>query len=119
MHKLVQIISLLVFVSALGLFAGAGCGKSNAGFNSADGKVFDTAPAEIKQAWQDVLAADAGTNYVETLGLLNKLKRMPLSEEQSTVVTKKFSDFDQRLFSAAATNDPSAVQALQVMRTRH
>lgn len=111
-------ILLWLAVSALALGPGAGCGRSNNAISAAQSKAFDSAPADVRETWQKALAADAATNYLEILNLLNSLKQMQLSDEQRDVLNKKFTDFDQRLWAAAAKNDPSAQQAVQAMRTR-
>src|SRR5215469_7337008 len=110
---------LWLAVACLAVSLGAGCGKSTSGgISAAQSSVFDSAPADVKDTWQKVLAADAATNYLDTLKLLNKLNVMQLTDAQRNVLDKKSTDFMQRLWSAAAKNDPSAQQAVQAMRTR-
>ena len=106
----------LLVVSAL-TFLSAGCGKQTAKVDSTEAKAFDSAPPEIKEAWDQALAADAATNYVETVKLLKSLRSMPLSEPQFVALEKETADFNQRLFGAAGKHDPAAVQAVQVMRS--
>lgn len=111
-------ILLWLAVAALTTLLGTGCSRSNGGFSATQSKAFDSAPADVRETWQKALAADAATNYMDTLNLLNSLKLMQLSDEQRDVLNKKFTDFDQRLWAAAAKKDPSALQAVQAMRTR-
>ena len=111
-------ILLWLAVAALATLPVAGCSKSNGGVSAAQSKAFDSAPVDVKDTWQKALAADSATNYLDTLNLLNRLKQMQLTDEQRDVLNKKFTDFGQRLWAAAAKNDPSALQAVQAMRTR-
>jgi ABC-type glycerol-3-phosphate transport system substrate-binding protein len=119
MHIFRRTLLFLLAVSVLAGFAGAGCSRSKSpGVSSDQAKVFDSASDDIKQTWEKAQAADATNNYVDTLNALNQLKQIQLSDAQRDVLNKKFDDFDQRLWSAAAKNDPSAVAAAQVMRSR-
>jgi hypothetical protein len=111
-------ISLLLAVSALTILSGAGCGKSTTKGMTAGSKAFENAPPEVKEAWNKALAADAATNYTDALSLLKNLRTMQLNEAQLIALDKETTDFNQRLFDAAAKNDPAAVQAVQIMHSQ-
>jgi hypothetical protein len=103
---------------ALMFFAAIGCHKQpSVAVNPDQLKAFDDASPEIKQAWQNALASDATTNYLDTENQLQALKKMNLSTNQYVTVQTELDVFHYRLVQAAEKNDPAAVQAvLQIQK---
>lgn len=91
----------------------AGCGPKAPTLSSQDMKAFESAPAEVKEAWQKALAADKANDYVTAAALLNSLEQMTLSDSQKQALEVEREAFGQRLMQAAEKNDPAAVKAIQ------
>ena len=94
----------------------AGCGDSSTRLTTAESKAFDSAPAELKQQWEQTLAADKANNYSTVQTLLDGLANQQLSENQKLALEKERADFGQRLWAAAEKNDPAATKAVQDSR---
>jgi hypothetical protein len=95
------------------LLLAAGCGQKTAQLTADQNKAFDSAPPEVKQAWEKVLAADKSNDYVTAVASLDGLKKMILSDEQSKALEAERDAFGQRLMKAVDKNDPAAIQAVQ------
>ena len=89
----------------------AGCGRSASG-NSRGG--FESAPPELKTAWETAVAADKTNDYVPAvLGYKEiLLQRDQLSPSQVKAVEEASSELFQRLVTASVKGDPAAKQAL-------
>lgn len=98
---------------ALLMLTAAGCGQRGVKLSSAQSKAFDSAPAEVQQAWTKALAADKANDYVNAQTLLDSLKQMSLNEPQQQALDTERAAFGQRLWQAAEKNDPVAVKAVQ------
>ena len=89
----------------------AGCGQRGSGGGSG---TFDSAPPEIREAWDKAVAADKTNDYVTAvLGykqILAQQDRLP--PNQAKVVQEASGNLFQRLVAASAKGDPAARQAL-------
>jgi hypothetical protein len=113
LKTLIQYASLVVVSTAL--FCGCGQGKSKV--DSADLKVFDSAPAELKDLWLQSQAA-AGTNdYVQAMLALRALMQRELSPEQRAAVETTMGAYDAKLSRAAARGDAEAKKAQETLRS--
>ena len=99
---------------ALALLICAGCGDKSSQLTPNQTKIFDNAPAEVKQAWEKALSADKSNDYVAAQTLLSSLSGMVLSDAQRKVLDEERAAFGQRLMQAADKNDPAAIQAVQM-----
>ena len=110
----VWVASCTVFFFAL--LIGAGCGQSQLKLTASDSKAFDSAPAEVKLAWEQALAADKANDYATTHKLLESLRKMQLKDDQKQAVEKECTEFGQRLWAAAKKNDPAAVKVIREIK---
>ncbi len=96
-----------------------GCGqKAGPALSAGDKQAFDKAPAEVKQVWDRVLAADRTNDYVLAQNLLYKLSRQPLPPEQRDAVSNETAVLSKRMYDAAEQGDATALNAMQELR-RH
>jgi hypothetical protein len=79
---------------------------------------FDSAPADVKQSWNEALVAwkkhqypEAATNFV---GLQSKAGN--LSTQQSDALTKAVEEFGQEAFEVANKGDARATEAVKLLR---
>jgi hypothetical protein len=90
----------------------AGCGQKTATITPAQSSAFDSAPPEVKQAWDKALAADKANDYVTAEASLAGLQKMILSDAQTQALNAEHDAFGERLMKAAEKNDPAAIQAV-------
>ncbi len=112
--------STWVAIGAFFIFAlllGAGCGKSQLKLTASESKAFASAPAEVKLAWEQALAADKANDYANTHKLLESLRQMQLNADQMQAVEMESAAFGQRLWAAAKNNDPAAVKVVRDIKT--
>jgi hypothetical protein len=109
---------LLCAVVSVAILPGSGCSKKSTGSVAIHSKAFDSAQPDVKQLWDQAVAADAAHNYSDTVTALKALRTKPLNDEQMVALDKETTDFKTRLFDAAGKNDPAAVQAVQLMRSQ-
>lgn len=102
-----QIVMMAIFA--------AGCGAKKAAVGA---KSFDSAPPQIKQAWDKAWAADKTNDYLAAAtgykALLNS--HDALKPEQAQAVQEANGKLLQRLVNAATAGDAAAKQALQSMQ---
>jgi hypothetical protein len=99
-----------------------GCGQTSAKLSSSEKQAFETANADVKQAWERVLAAEKTKDYLNAQTLFDNLGQMQLTEAQKQTLIKEREAFNQRIWQAAEKNDPAAVKAVQASqrsRTRN
>lgn len=102
-----------------GLLLVTGCGnKASSVSRPVDKQVFDKAPPQVKQAWEQVLEADRTNGYALARGLLNDLSKEPLTPEQSAAVNNEMTALTQRMYEQASKGDPVAQAAVREMRRR-
>jgi hypothetical protein len=90
-----------------------GCGQGSVKLSSSEKKAFDQASPEVKQAWENVQAAEKANEYLKAVNLFDSLSQMQLTEPQKEALIKEREGFNQRLWQAAEKNDAAAVQAVQ------
>ena len=105
--------ALSLAILGFALILTAGCGPKAPKLSSGDLTAFDSAPAEVKQTWEKVLAADKANDYVNAASLLNNLEQMTLSDPQKQALETERAAFGQRLMQAVDKNDPAAIKAVQ------
>src|ERR1017187_2613882 len=105
-------------ILALTLVLGAGCGNDSVKLNSSESKVFDSAPAEVKQAWEKALAADKANDYTNAQSLLDSLQPMQLNDDQKQAVKRYLPCLAHRAGPAVKKNDPAAVKVIQTQIPR-
>jgi hypothetical protein len=104
-HRLALLLAVLIC---------AGCGDGNSlKLSSDESKAFASAPAELKQQWEKLLAADQAKDYGTVQKLLEALASQTLNENQKLVLEKERANFGERLWAAAEKNDPAAIKAVQ------
>ena len=107
-------ISLLSLVGALCL---AGCGKSAEGLSSANAKLFASAPAEVKTAWDAASAAIATNGYATAILSLQKLQGLPaLTAEQLKAVNETVTAVSDQMYEKANKGDAGAKEAINQLR---
>lgn len=110
------------YLCLLGLTAGllvsvTGCGKKAGTISSAEAlKVFESAPAEIKQTWAVVIEAGKTNDFVGAETLLFGLMRQDLSPEQRQAASTKLGEIHQTMLDKVAKGDAAAQQALQELQ---
>jgi hypothetical protein len=103
------VLLAVAFVSA--------CSKSGPSKNISS-SAFDAAPADIKQSWNDGMAAwknhhypEAATNFVSL-----QAKTASLSPQQTNELGKAVDEFGQEAFEAANKGDAGATEAVKALR---
>jgi hypothetical protein len=94
-----------------------GCSKSGPSKNIAS-SAFDSAPADVKQLWNDALASWKNHRYPDAAKSFVSLqaRNSALSKEQADELTKAMDEFGQEAFTAANKGDAGATQAVQALR---
>ena len=72
---------------------------------------FDNAPAEVKAAWQQALAADKTNDYARAMAALDWLNKRKLTDPQMNALSTERAEFSERLLKAVMRNDPAAIRA--------
>ena len=79
---------------------------------------FDSAPADVKQSWNDGIVgwknhhyAEAATNFVSL-----QSKAGSLSAQQAEALTKAVEEFGQEAFEVANKGDAGATEAVKALR---
>jgi hypothetical protein len=111
---LIYSISLILIV----LLIATGCGQHGIKVTGNETKAFDNASDEIKQTWENALAAEKANDYVNAEKLLDSLNQMVLDEQQRLALNDQRAAFGEHLMQAAEKNDPSAIQAVQALKNR-
>jgi hypothetical protein len=95
----------------------SGCSKGGPSKNVSL-SAFESAPADIKQSWNDAMAAwknhrfaQAATNFVSL-----QSKSTSLSAQQADALTKAVDEFGQEAFEAANKGDAGATEAVKALR---
>ena len=95
-------------------FLGTGCHKSPGSVSGAGARLFDSAPAEVKTAWDTALAAaktnDWATAYL-TFGQLQT--QSGLSEAQLQTISAEMTSVQNQMQEAARKGDPNALKAIK------
>lgn len=110
--KIFNLALLVAGLASAALLVG-GCGQKTATITSAQSSAFDSAPPDVKQAWDKALAADKANDYVTAAASLDSLQKMILSDQQTQALSAERDAFNTRLMKALDKNDPAAIQAVQ------
>jgi hypothetical protein len=94
-----------------------GCSKGGPSKNVSS-SAFDSAPADIKQSWNDAIAAWKNHRFAEAATNFTALqsKSTSLSTQQSDALIKAVEEFGQQAFEAANKGDAGATEAVKLMR---
>jgi len=106
-----------VMLLVLALLMAGGCGKKAIALTSTESKAFDSAPADVKQAWDSALSADKANDYLNAHKLLDGLKQMQLNDDQKQALDAEISSFNARIYQTAETGDAAAIKAVQEIRS--
>ena len=110
MKSLVESLWLIAVVGTLF----CGCGR-NAPKPGVDPRAFDAAPPEIKQVWDDALAASAQDDPGSAISILRILSRESLSREQQKTVYDAIVFYEVKLKENAKRGDPAAIKAMETL----
>jgi hypothetical protein len=107
-----RVFSILLAVVAV-LF---GCSKS--GPSKSASSAFDSAPADVKQSWNDAMAAWKSRRFAEAATNFTTLQSngASLSAQQADALTKAVEEFGQEAFEAANKGDVAATEAVKALR---
>jgi hypothetical protein len=112
----------LMVVAVLLLAGGAffGCAKKAA----IGSQVFTQAPSEIREIWDNAVAADQTNGYVAAITGYHSLmaQKDRLTDEQITTLNAAALAINQRMYAAANSGDPAAKEAsltLAGMQSQH
>ncbi len=111
----------MVSLAACGLslllgFTTAGCKKSGRAA-AVDVKAFDSAPAEVKDAWSTALKAAEANDYATAYITLGQMRmQLGLNGEQARAIAAESTLVHARMDEAAQKGDPSALKAIQDIR---
>lgn len=106
--------SFPVFFSTLIL---VGCSKDGPS-RDISSSAFDSAPADVKQSWNDGVSAWKEHHYTQAATNFTSLqsKSGSLSHQQSDALTKAVDQFGQEAFEAANKNNADATEAVKALR---
>jgi hypothetical protein len=113
--KLVQAMPVLIerlFVAALLAALLCGCGR-NPPKAAVDPKAFDAAPPEIKQVWDQALAAAAGNDPGSAIATLRLLSRQDISLQQREAAHNALVVYEAKLREDAKRGNPAAHKAMK------
>ena len=105
---------ITILIAAL-LFMGCSRGGPSKAVSSS---AFDSAPADLKQSWNDGLAAWKNHHYAEAATNFVSLqsKAGSISAQQAEALTKAVDEFGQEAFQAANKGDAGATDAVKALR---
>jgi hypothetical protein len=113
--KMAKTLAVRAGALLIGCLLLAGCSKGASGGGSGG---FNSAPPELKAAWETAVAANKTNDYVTAAlgykGIL--LQREQLSPSQVKMVEEASGKLFQRLVEGTAKGDPAAKQALSQLQ---
>ena len=83
------------------------CGCGSNGKNS-----FQSAPPEIKQAWEKAKSADKANNYLAASEAYTALFETKLSPEQTAAAQEARTAMNERMYAAAEKGNAEAIKAI-------
>lgn len=119
--KLRQFAQFILVLSAL-LFVGTGCKKEIPPptalpveqFATEFPKAFGTAPSEIKDLANQVVAAVQAKDYSQAFALVQKLTTTPgLNKDQQNLMARALLTVNEQLAAAQSQGDQNAAQTIQ------
>ena len=81
-----------------------------------DPRAFDAAPPEIKQVWDQAMAASASNDLVSAILTLRMLGRQQISQELAKAASQAQLFYVTKLKEDAKRGDPAALEALETLR---
>lgn len=94
-----------------------GCGKSAQGLRDANAKLFTSAPAEIKAAWDAAGAAMATNGFAPAILTLKKLQALPgITPEQLKAVNETVTAVSDQMYDRINKGDAAAKEAMNQLR---
>jgi hypothetical protein len=88
-----------------------GCGDTASTVTADNMKAFESAPAEVQQAWRTALAASATNGYVLAVTTLRGMAAQQLSVPQIEAVQAAMRSISGKLTDAVARGDAAAIAA--------
>lgn len=102
---------------ALLVFSLVGCGPNPESAASHGDKAFQSAPPEVKAAWQTATASLKTNNFAVALDTLQHLHATPgLTPEQMKALEATATATSDKLYAAANAGDPNAKKAIEELR---
>jgi len=103
---------VLLAVAFLSACSGGGPSKN------VSSTAFDSAPPDVKQSWNDGIAAWKNHHFAEAATNFTALqsKSANLSPQQTESLTKAVEEFGQEAFEAANKGDAGATEAVKALR---
>jgi hypothetical protein len=95
----------------------ASCSKSPSSI-SGRSKVFDSAPAAVKESWTRAVAFAQTNDYAGATTLLMGLRKQELTPAQSAAVDASLKTVMEAMYAAAERGDPAAKQAIDELKRR-
>ena len=108
MTSLIERLFMAAFLAALL----CGCGKSGPKAE-VDPKAFDAAAPEIKQVWDQAIAAAASNDPASAIMTLRALSRQDISLPQRDAVHNALVAYESKLRENARKGDPAAAKAVK------
>jgi hypothetical protein len=113
--KLMQVMTSILerlFVAAFLAALLCGCGKSSPKVE-VNAKAFDAAAPEIKQVWDQAMAAASSNDFGSAILTLRLMSRQPLLPDQGKAVYEAIVYYQSKLKEAAKQGDPAATKAMK------
>jgi hypothetical protein len=89
-----------------------GCGR-NPSKAALDPKAFDAAAPEVKQVWDQAMAAAAGNDLGSAITTLRLLSRQDISQQQREAVHSALVVYEAKVREDAKRGDPAAHKAMK------
>src|SRR5258708_3540843 len=107
--------ALILLLLAAMVFVGCSKAGPNRDISSS---AFDSAPADVRQSWNDGMAAWKNHHYAEaaTNFVVLQTKAGNLSTQQADALKKAVDEFGQEAFEAANEGDAGATEAVKALR---
>jgi hypothetical protein len=107
-----------LFLAAAVLVVGSlGCKKDAASLGAEGSKAFQSAPADVKQKWDQAVAALNSKDYAKAIITLQDLKSVPtITPEQLKAVEQTATAASDQMYEAANKGDAGAQKAINDLR---
>jgi len=108
----------LLSASLAGALALVGCGRKASVEQALQTKAFDSAPPEIKRAWEAVVSGlhSNGFHVSSQIALWDLRNQSELTDQQKAVVEATLKTLSGRMYDAASRADPAALKAYKDVR---
>jgi hypothetical protein len=112
MHMNFRATFISVLIAAL-VFMGCSKGGPSKDITSSE---FDSGPAEVRQSWNDGMAAWKNHHYADAATNFVVLQSKALSTQQDAALKRAVEQFGQEAFGAANKGDAGATEAVKALR---